>query len=260
MHPVLVQLGPLTIRWYGVMMAVLILASISMARCYGPRFGVPPATLDRVILPVILFAFVGMRLAYVLSHPAQFHSLVEISRVDRGGLASHGAVAGAMLAVWFLSRRHHLPTWDLSDTIAWTVPLGHLFIRFGNFMNGELYGDVTTVPWAVRFPNVPGPRHPLQLYEMGIAAVVLIVALGLARKRAFPGQLSWTVLVLSSIGRIMMDLFRSDARAAGIVTLGQIAATLLIVVGTWFLVSRSRLSGDHLLSGPTLTIPPPPQG
>lgn len=238
MNPVLVQLGPLTIRWYGVMMAITILAGVAMAYRYGPRFGIPRAELDRLAAPFVLTAFVGARLGYVVSHPAEFSNPLEIVRVYHGGLTSHGAIAGGLIALWWFARRRGLSLWDLADTAAWAIPLGNVFVRFGNFMNGELYGDVTTLPWAVTFPGVPGPRHPLQIYEMIFALIILAVAIPLGRRRRFSGQIFWTVVVLTSVGRIFLDLLRSEERVFWVITFGQIPAALLVAVGFWVLATR----------------------
>lgn len=238
MHPILVQLGPLTIRWYGVMMATTILLSVVMAYRYGPRFGIPTAQLDQITVPFILIAIAGARIGYVVSHPAEFTHPVEILRIDRGGLSSHGAIVAGLVTVWVMSRRSGLSVWSLADTIAWVIPLGNIFVRFGNFMNGELYGDVTALPWAIRFPGIPGPRHPLQLYEMVFGLIVLVVAVRLAGQRVFPGQIFWTIMVLTSIGRIILDLLRSYDRVWGVLTLGHIPAVVLVLAGAWFLSTR----------------------
>ncbi|MGH2437677.1 MAG: prolipoprotein diacylglyceryl transferase, partial [bacterium] len=173
MNPVIVEVGPLVIRWYGVMMALMILLAVAMAYRYGPRLGVPTRELDRLTVPFVVTAFIGARVGYVLSHPAEFTNPLEILRIDHGGLTSHGAIAAALILLWHTSRRRHLSCWSLADTSAWAVPLGNILVRFGNFMNGELYGDVTQVPWAVTFPSAAGPRHPLQLYEMVFGTLVL---------------------------------------------------------------------------------------
>ena len=240
MHPVAFQWGPLVIRWYGVMMAITVLATAAMALRMGPRLGVPAREIDRLILPFVLFAFVGARLGYVLSHPAEFISPVEILRIYHGGLTSHGAIAGGFATLWWASRRRGLPLWSLADATVWAVPLGNIFVRFGNFMNGELYGDVTALPWAVTFPGVPGPRHPLQIYEMILAGVILALTVPLVARRRFPGQVFWSVVVLTSVGRILLDLLRSEDRVFGVVTLGQIPAAFLIVVGLSFLFRSHR--------------------
>jgi phosphatidylglycerol:prolipoprotein diacylglycerol transferase len=235
MNPVIVEVGPLVIRWYGVMMALMILLAVAMAYRYGPRLDVPTRELDRLTVPFVVTAFIGARVGYVLSHPAEFTNPLEILRIDHGGLTSHGAIAAALILLWITSRRRHLSFWSLADTTAWAVPLGNILVRFGNFMNGELYGDRTHLPWGVTFPGVPGPRHPLQIYEMILGAGVLLAAVRVAERRRFEGEVFWTTMVLSSIARIALDLLRTEDRVVWVLTLGHIPALILLVVGIWFL-------------------------
>lgn len=221
-------------------MAITVLTGVAMALRIGPRLGIPSREIDRLALPFVLLAFIGARLGYVISHPAEFTSPVEILRVYHGGLTSHGAIAGGFVTLWWASLRRGLPLWSLADAAIWAVPLGNIFVRFGNFMNGELYGDVTALPWAVTFPGVPGPRHPLQIYEMVFAGIILALTLPLVRRRRFPSQVFWTVITLTSAGRIVLDLLRSEDRVFGVITLGQIPAAILIVIGIFFLVKSGR--------------------
>lgn len=238
MDPILFRWGPLAIRWYGVMMALTILAALWASYRLSPRFGIRPAVIDRLAVLTTVLAFVGARAGYIISHPADFTTLVEMLRVDRGGLTSHGAIAGGLLGLWMSSRRAGVSFWDLADATVWVVPIGNIFVRFGNFMNGELYGDPTSLPWGVSFSGVPERRHPLQIYEMILAVGILAVALWMSGRRAFSGQIFWTVIVLTSIGRVLLDLLRSEDRVWWVITYGQIPALALILVGTWFLTTR----------------------
>ena len=240
MNPIAVQIGPLVIRWYGLMMAATIITGTLVALRMGPRFGVPAAEIDRLTLPFLLLAFAGARLGYVVSHPAEFRSPLEILRIWHGGLTSHGAILGGFLALWWASRTRDLPLWSLADITAWAIPIGNIFVRFGNFMNGELSGDVTTLPWGVVFPGVVGARHPLQIYEMFWAVIVIAVTLPLTWRNKFPGQVFWTIITLVSAGRIFFDLFRSEDRIVWLITLGQIPAVLLLLLGIWSLIRGGR--------------------
>lgn len=231
--PVLIQLGPLTIRWYGVMLATMIAVSMIVGYRLGPRLGVPTAVLDRTALTFTVVAFAGARLGYVLSHPGEFRNLLEIARVDRGGLTSHGAIVAGLLYLVWAARRYGISVWSLADVFGWSIPIGNIFVRFGNFMNGELYGDPTALPWGVRFPTAPdAPRHPLQIYEMVLAALILLWARGIAARRQFEGQVFWSIMVATSIGRVALDALRSDVRALGPLTMGQVPALILIVWGS----------------------------
>ncbi len=248
MKPMIFEFGPIVIRWYGVMMALTILTSIVFAARWGPRFGIDRAFIDRITFWLAIVLFAGARLGYVVSHPAEFRDPLEIFRLWHGGLTSHGAIAAGLLYGYLVSRRSGVSFWSLADTIAWTIPLGNIFVRFGNFMNGELYGDPTTLPWGIVFPTVPDvPRHPLQVYEMVLAAIILVVAWRVARRRAFPGQVWWVIVVLTSIGRLFFDALRSEEHdILGLIAYGQVAAVILLVVGVWFLWRRpTQRLNDH---------------
>lgn len=238
MDPVIVQIGPVAIRWYGVMLATTIAVSIVVGGRYARRFGLAQAILDRTIFGFTVAALLGARLGYVLSHPAEFRDLVEIVRIDHGGLTSHGAIVAGLLYLAWAARRYRVSVWALADVFGWVIPIGNVFVRFGNFMNGELYGDPTTLPWGVVFPTAPGaPRHPLQVYEMLIAMVILVWVRRIAARRRFEGQVFWFILLATSLGRVFLDALRSEARALGVLTLGQIPALALIV---WSAVALLR--------------------
>jgi phosphatidylglycerol:prolipoprotein diacylglycerol transferase len=245
MDPTLIEFGPLAIRWYGVMLAVTIGLSIWTAYRYGPGFGIPTAVLDRIAVPFAIVALIGARLGYVLSHPRQFRDLTEIIRVDHGGLASHGAIVAGLLYLAWVAHRYRLSVWSLADLAGWAIPIGNIFVRLGNFVNGELYGNPTTLPWGVRFPSAPDmPRHPLQIYELLLAVIVLVYARRVAEARRFHGQVFWSIVVLSSIGRLAFDAMRSDAQALGSLSLGQIAALVLLVFGARALRAGARDTED----------------
>ena len=241
MDPVIIQIGGLAIRWYGVMLATTIVVSMLVASRYARRFGIPAAVLDQTAFGFTIAAFVGARLGYVVSHPAEFRNLIEVIRVDHGGLTSHGAIAAGLLYLVWAARRYGVSLWSLADTFGWTIPIGNVFVRFGNFANGELYGDPTSLPWGVRFPTAPGaPRHPLQIYEMVLAGVILLVARRIAARRGFEGQVFWFIIVATSIGRLIFDSMRSEMRAVGLLTLGQIPALLLVGWGIVELLRGGR--------------------
>jgi phosphatidylglycerol:prolipoprotein diacylglycerol transferase len=237
MNPVIVEIGPFAIRWYGVLLATTIAVSMVVAYRYGPRFGIPPAVLDATTVGFTIVALIGARIGYVVSHPSEFGNVLDIVRVDRGGLTSHGAIAAGLLYLAWASRRTGISAWTFADTFGWAIPIGNIFVRIGNFINGELYGNPTALPWGVRFPTSPDlPRHPLQLYEAFLAILILLYARRVAARRQFDGQVFWVIMVLTSIGRVFLDTLRSDVRAIGPFTLGQIPAVILIVWGTWTLM------------------------
>lgn len=240
----MIHLGPLVVTWHGLLTAVAILVSIYAARHYARRFGLNPEEVWALAPYVVLAALVGGRLAYVAAHPAEFSGApLEVLRIDRGGLGSFGALVAALAALYLYARIRRLSAWRLADALAIAIPINYLFMRVGNFLIGELYGDVTSLPWAITIPGVAGARHPVPLYD-ALAQMVLI-GLFIRRARAIPfqGFLFWWTLLYASVIRFAMDLFRTDWRAVGVLTLGQIGALVLAVVSLLVLLVHRQRSG-----------------
>ena len=253
MHPVLLKLGPLKLgplvlgplllRWYGAMMGLALFVSIPVTARFGALFGIERRLIvDSLALPFLTSLLVGARAGYAVSHPQDFvGDPLAIIRPPYAGLASHGAIAVglAFLAVW--CPRHRVPMWRLTDAMMPAILLAIMLVRWGNFMNGELYGDPTTLPWGIVFPGVPGgPRQPLQLYEIAGTALILGWVLRAAGRRPFDGYLFWSGIIASSALRFMLDLLRSEDRTVIFLTWGQMAALGLIVWGSWFLWTHAR--------------------
>ena len=163
----------------------------------------------------------------------------------RHALLNRGLVAlllplGLLFLAWWCPR-HKVPVWRMADAMAPAILLAIILVRWGNFMNGELYGDPTSLPWGMVFPEVPGgPRHPVQLYEMMGTVLILAWVLAAAGRRPFDGYLFWSAIVASSALRFLLDLLRSDDRTAVFLTWGQMAALVLIGWGAAFLRTRER--------------------
>jgi phosphatidylglycerol:prolipoprotein diacylglycerol transferase len=253
MHPVLFKLGPLKLgsltlgplllRWYGAMMGLALLLSIPVTAHFGALYGIERRLIvDSLALPFLVSLLVGARAGYVVSHPQDFvGDPLAIISPPYAGLASHGAIAVglAFLAVW--CPRHRVPLWRLTDAMTPAFLLAIMLVRWGNFMNGELYGDPTALPWGIAFPGVPGgPRHPLQLYEIAGTGLILGWALRAAGRRPFDGYLFWSAIVASSALRFLLDLLRSEDRTAVFLTWGQLTALGLIAWGAWFLWTHGR--------------------
>ena len=145
----------------------------------------------------------------------------------------------AFLAFW--CRRHRLSVWRVTDAMTPAILVAIMLVRWGNFMNGELFGDPTTLPWGIVLPGIAGgPRHPLPLFEIVGTGLILLWVLHAAGRRRYDGYLFWSALVASSVLRFLLDLLRSEDRTALFVTWGQIAALVLIVWGIWFLWVHGR--------------------
>ncbi len=241
MHPVLVHIGPLVIRWYGVMMGLALAGSVPITAHFAGRFGIDRSlVVDTLAVPYLAVLLVGARLGYVLSHLYEFvgNPLAAILP-PYSGLASHGSIAaGLAFLAWWCPRRR-VPLWRLLDAMTPAVLVAIILVRWGNVMNGELFGDPTALAWGVAVPGIPGgPRHPLPLYEMAGTALILAWILRAAGRRPFDGALFWPAMIASSVLRFLLDLLRSQDRTVAFLTWGQIAALVLIIAGAWFLSTR----------------------
>lgn len=239
-----IHLGPFMVTWHGLLTAAAILVSVYAARSYARRFGVDPDEVWTLAPYLVIAALVGGRLAYVGAHLAEFRTtLLEVLRIDRGGLGSFGALIGAAAALFLYARARRRPLWRLADVLAIAIPINYLFMRVGNFLIGELYGDVTSLPWAVTIPGVAGARHPVPLYDALAQVVLLGLLIRRARSVPFAGFLFWWTLFYASVIRFAMDLFRTEWRAVGVLTLGQVGAFLLAAVALLALRARERREG-----------------
>ena len=180
----------------------------------------------------------GARIGYVLFYNAGYYLAhpLEVFAITQGGMSFHGGFVGVVLAGMLFCRKHNADVRSLSDLVVVTVPIGLGLGRIGNFINGELYGRVTDVPWAMKFPGESMPRHPSQLYEFFLEGVVLFTVLWLLKGKFRPGTLSALFLVLYGIFRITVEFFREPdpqiGYILGAVTMGQILSVLMVFAGS----------------------------
>jgi len=242
--PVAFSVGPLAVRWYGLAYVVgFILAALVMRRL-NERWGVGLSTDD--LLDIVLVAVVGLvvgaRLGYVLFYGVGTYWTEPLSVFAfwDGGMSFHGGLVGILLAGALVAHRKGVPTLRLFDMGAVGAPLGLLFGRIANFVNGELWGRVTDVPWGVVFPRAPGglPRHPSQLYEAALEGLVLFIVMWvLSRRKRGDGFMIGAMMALYGVFRIIAELFREPDLQLGFITggltMGQILSVPMVVVGVW---------------------------
>ena len=245
--PTIVAIGPIALRWYSVMYVIgyvlgyrLVLRRVSTGRARITR-----ADLDNLIFYLVAGMLIGARLVYVFvygraeyaQHPA------EVFALWRGGLSFHGAIAGMAVAIALFARRYRYSILEITDLVALCGAPGLFFGRLGNFINGELYGRPTNVPWAMIFPTDPQhlPRHPSQLYEAIAEGLVLASLLwwidSLARARGYdrPGLITACFLVGYAIIRFSLEFVRQpDAQLGfviGTLSMGQVLSTIMLAIG-----------------------------
>ncbi|NJO54903.1 MAG: prolipoprotein diacylglyceryl transferase [Bacteroidales bacterium] len=185
--PVLVSVGPFAIRWYALAYIVGLLGGwwlsrrlVANARLWGGTSPMQPSDLDDALLWIALGVILGGRLGFVLVYNFDYYSAhpLDALMVWRGGMSFHGGFLGAVLAMVLFARSRGISVWSLFDVVAAVVPIGLFLGRIANFINGELWGRVADVPWAVIFPTGgPEPRHPSQLYQAGLEGLLLFAVL-----------------------------------------------------------------------------------
>jgi phosphatidylglycerol---prolipoprotein diacylglyceryl transferase len=249
--PVLFSIGPFSIRWYALAYIVGIIAGwfyaraiIASQRLWGGPAPITVGEFDDFIIWITLGIIVGGRLGYVLFYnlPQFAAHPVQIFELWNGGMSFHGGVFGCVVATVLFALRRGLPMLSLGDITAAVSPIGLFLGRAANFINGELWGRPTDVPWAMVFPNGgPLPRHPSQLYEATLEGLVLLILLGVmvrfgALKR--PGLITGAFFLGYGIARTICELFREpDAqlqeftRSMGGLTMGMLLCIPLIVAG-----------------------------
>ena len=271
--PVLIHLGPLPIRWY----ALAYVAGIVLGWWYASRLarrdslwapGRPPVNntqLDDLVLWITLGIILGGRFGYALFYkPVMFAQLFtghtlgerfELRQLWTGGMSFHGGFLGVAIAIILFARRQKINMLSLGDLVAPVVPLGLFFGRIANFINGELWGRETTVPWAIRFCNArieqmygfcPAgdvPRHPSQLYEAGLEGLLLFSVLSLAiwkfKLLQKPGYITGLFLVGYGICRAALENVREPDYGMpdfplGL-TMGMMLSIPMILVGGWLI-------------------------
>ncbi|MGE0653421.1 MAG: prolipoprotein diacylglyceryl transferase [Alphaproteobacteria bacterium] len=269
--PVLISVGPFAVRWYALAYIAGLLIGWWVVARLADSFPAPTATnetaasnaaeglprrltralVDDFLLWATLGVILGGRIGYVAFYnPAHYASHpLEIFAVWQGGMSFHGGLVGVIAAIILFCRRKGLPVFALGDLIALVAPIGLFFGRLANFINGELYGRVSDVPWAMVFPRGGEmPRHPSQLYEAGLEGIVLFLVLlalvRFARARERPGLLTGAFIAGYGVARVIVEMFREPDPQLGFLafgtTMGQLLSLPLIAVGLWLVARACR--------------------
>ncbi len=249
--PIAIAIGPLAVRWYGLMYLIGFGMAFLLAHNrikHGNSGSISSAVFDDLFFFCVLGVVLGGRLGYVLFYkPGYYFSHpLEILSVWQGGMSFHGGFLGVLVAMLFIARKHRIGWLAITDFIAPLVPPALAAGRIGNFINGELWGRVTDLPWGMVFRGAgPLPRHPSQVYQFGLEGVLLFVILWLYSARARPaGAVSAMFLIGYGALRFAAEFFREPDDFLGLLalnlSLGQWLSLPMILIGGAMLAWAGR--------------------
>ena len=259
LDPVLLDFGFIAIRWYSLAYIFGIILGwwfgkkiiVHISKSFEFKFNVKD--FDDLITYIIISLIVGGRLGYVVFYNFGYYlsNPLEIIKIWEGGMSFHGALIGIILGTYLFSLKKNIPTFFLLDIIACVSPIGIFLGRIANFINGELVGKVTTLPWGVIFPAIDMlPRHPSQLYEALLEGVILFLILNtlIFKKKYKIGTCSYLFMIFYGVLRIVSEFFREPDIQIGylfnLFSLGTILSFLMILSGLVIMIIIRKKYGN----------------
>lgn len=245
------DIGPLRVNFYGVAIALGVIAAIWLATRRFEQRGGDPKTIERASIIAVIAGIIGARIGYVITHPRARDSIVDAIRIWDGGLAFFGGLLVGGIAMIWVIRREGASIADVADSVAPAIPLAQAIGRWGNYFNQELYGRPTDLPWAVEIAEENRVQefldsatfHPTFLYESLLNLIVVGVILWVEKRfKPAPGSLFTVYLVLYGIVRFLMELLRTDTdyRLAGVSRNGWIALATALGGTVAYVVMQRR--------------------
>ena len=249
--PIAIQIFTLEIRWYSLAYILGILIGWIVSKKFLITNESIKEKFDDYITYVILAIIVGGRLGYVLFYNLNYYSknLVDILKIWQGGMSFHGGLIGIILiTIWFAKKNNH-NSFNYLDVISIVAPIGIFLGRISNFINSELYGTVTNIPWGVKFIKVDDLyRHPSQLYEATFEGLILFLILIYFKKKGFlnlPGMISGIFLTFYSLFRFVIEFFREPDEQLGYLiynfTMGQIISLMFFIIGIYLITTKYEI-------------------
>jgi len=249
--PVAIQIFSLEIRWY----SLAYITGILLGWILGKRILISDQNLrekfDDLITYLIVGIIIGGRLGYVFFYNFNYYSnnLTEIFKIWEGGMSFHGGLIGVIIASFLFSKKNKLEPLIFLDVVSLVAPIGIFFGRIANFLNSELYGIETNIPWAVKFIQVDNLyRHPSQLYEAFFEGLILFCILTYFRKKGFmkvPGFISGLFLIFYSISRFIIEFFRVPDEQLGYLifnlSMGQLLSSIFFLIGIYLTIKKYEI-------------------
>ncbi len=246
--PIALSIGPFDLRWYALayLFGIIIAWILIKKNIDKYDLGISNQQLDDLAFYSTLGIILGGRIGYICCYGKDyfFNNPLQIFAIWNGGMSFHGGIVGVILGLFYFSHKEKFKFLKITDIVALYVPIGIFLGRIANFINGELWGRVTTVPWAVKFPTGGYlPRHPSQLYEALTEGLLMLIILNILWKKEFVrknnGIISAMFLIIYSLSRIGMEFFREPDAHIGFlwntITMGQLLSIPFLVIGIYIL-------------------------
>ena len=253
--PVAIQIATLEIRWYSLAYIAGILIGWILSKKIFISSQEIKENFDDYITYIILGIIIGGRLGYVFFYNFDFYSKypIEIIKIWNGGMSFHGGLIGIIISTIFFAKKNNNNPFNYLDIVALVSPIGIFFGRVANFINSELYGNVTNVPWAVKFIKIDNLyRHPSQLYEATFEGLFLFIILIYFRNKGFlniPGIISGIFLTLYSLFRFIIEFFRVPDEQLGYLiinlTMGQAISIIFFIIGIYLIATRNEVKKKY---------------
>lgn len=246
MNPILLNLGQFEIRWYGVLMALAFVVGYFILQRLAREKKLSRDLIDAYFIYIFLGIIIGARLGEILFYEPlyYFSNPIKMFYIWEGGLSSHGAFIGGILATLIFCRKRRISFYRIADIVVIPIALGSVFVRIGNFINGEIVGRATDIPWAVRFENYDSQlRHPSQIYEAMMNFAVFAILLCIRKLKNIPeGFVFWSSVFVYSLLRFFVEFFK-EAQAWSYslpLTEGQFLSIAFLLVSGYFMVAKYR--------------------
>ena len=254
LDPVFFRLGPLEFRWYGLMYIIGFIAAyfVILAGVRKKKIGWTRDDVADFVFIVALGVILGGRTGYILFYNLSYYfdHPLKVFAVWEGGMSFHGGFIGAILAGILFVRKRQTGFFQMADIVAPTIPIGLGLGRVGNFINGELYGRITDMPWGMVFPNGgPMPRHPSQLYEALLEGPLMYLVLWLLGRKERPdGVIFWTFIALYGLFRFFVEFFREPDQQLGYIlgpfSMGQMLSFPMFLLGMGMIWLKYKKGGN----------------
>ena len=249
--PVAIQIFSLEIRWYSLAYIIGILLGWILSKKIFISDPVLKEKFDDYLTYVILGIIIGGRLGYVFFYNLNYYleNLTDVFKIWQGGMSFHGGLIGVIIAsIWF-SKKNNQNTFNYLDIVSLVAPVGIFFGRVANFINSELYGIETKMPWAVKFVQIDNLfRHPSQLYEAFFEGIILFFILLYFMRKGFmkiPGFISGLFLIFYSIFRFLIEFLRVPDEQLGYLffnlTMGQIISFIFLIIGIYIIITKYEI-------------------